>query len=74
MADNKFITSDIGIAAFLQLKGMKLLICKRLESGKFYFEFDDSASRCQALSLEFLNSEYCQFDNNVRNLKKLLFS
>ena len=74
MADNKFITSDIGIAAFLQLKGMRLLICKRLESGKFYFEFDDSSSQCQVLSLEFLNSEYCQFDNNVRNLKKLLFS
>ncbi len=74
MADNKFITSDIGIAAFLQLKGMRLLICKRLESGKFYFEFDDSSSQCQTLSLEFLNSEYCQFDNNVRNLKKLLFS
>ena len=74
MADNKFITSDIGIAAFLQLKGMRLLICKRLESGKFYFEFDDSTAQCQALSLEFLNSEYCQFDNNVRNLKKLLFS
>ena len=72
--DKKFITSDIGIAAFLQLKGIKLLLCTRLDSGKFHFEFDDTAASCQALSLEFLNSEYCQFDNNVRNLKKLLFS
>ena len=65
-----FITSDIGIAAYFQLKGINLIRCKRLESGKFHFEFDDRLSECQALSLEFLNSEFC----NVRNLKKVLFS
>ena len=69
-----YTTSDIGIAAFLQLKGKRLLTCHRLESGKFHFEFEDELSECSALSLEFLNSEYCKFDNNVRNLKKLLFS
>jgi hypothetical protein len=26
------------------------------------------------LSLEFLDSDFCKFDNNVRNLKKILFS
>ena len=51
LSDNNYITSDIGIAAFLH-----------------------ESKQCQALSLEFLNSEYCKFDNNVRNLKKLLFS
>jgi len=69
-----YITSDIGIAAFLQLKGIRLLTCRRLDTGKFHFEFDDQSQQCQALSLEFLNSEYCKFDNNVRNLKKLLFT
>ena len=72
--DNIYTTSDIGIAAFLQLKGVKLLNCRRLETGKFHFEFQDENSVCSSLSLEFLNSEYCKFDNNVRNLKKLLFS
>ena len=69
-----YTTSDIGIAAFLQLRGIKLVECKRLESGKFYFAFDDPNSVGQALSIEFLDSDFCRFDNNVRNLKKILFS
>ena len=69
-----FTTSDIGIAAYLQLKGFKLTICKRLETGKFYFSFEDPKSLGQSLSLEFLASDFCRFDNNVRNLKKVLFS
>ena len=69
-----FTTSDIGIAAYLRLMGMKLLKCKRLDSGKFYFEFEDKDSSCQSMSLEFLESDFCKFDNIVRNLKKILFS
>jgi hypothetical protein len=67
-------TSDIGIAAYLQLRGIKLKECKRLDTGKFHFLFDDPDQRCQALSLEFLDSDFCRFDNNVRNFKKILFS
>ena len=69
-----YSTSDIGIAAYLQLKGFKLTDCKRLETGKFYFSFSDPESKCPILSLEFLDSDFCKFDNNVRNLKKILFS
>ena len=67
-------TSDIGIAAFLQLRGFKLLECRRLETGKFFFKFDDPESKCSIQALEFLDSDFCKFDNNVRNLKKILFS
>ena len=69
-----FTTSDIGIAAYLQLKGLKLTACKRLETGKFYFSFEDPNTECQSASLEFLDSDFCKFDNIVRNLKKILFS
>ena len=69
-----FTTSDIGIAAYLQLKGFKLVECRRLETGKFHFSFNDPNSECQGKSLEFLDSDFCRFDNNVRNLKKILFS
>ncbi len=69
-----YTTSDIGIAAYLQLKGFKLKECKRLETGKFHFSFEDLESQCPSLSLEFLESDFCKFDNNVRNLKKILFS
>ena len=71
---NTYTTSDIGIAAYIQLKGVKLLECRRLESGKFYFKFSNDLGECQRLSLEFLESDFCKFDNNVRNLKKILFS
>jgi len=78
MEENKtnatFKTSDIGIAAYLQLQGYKLLSCRRLESGKFFFEFTDPGNECKLKSLEFLDSDFCKFDNNVRNLKKVLFS
>ncbi len=69
-----FTTSDIGIAAYLRLKGFRLVQCKRLESGKFYFEFEDKDNSCQSMSLDFLESDFCKFDNIVRNLKKVLFS
>ena len=72
--DEVFVTSDIGISAYLQLQGFKLLVCKRLESGKFHFEFEDPNKQCRLKSLEFLDSDFCRFDNNVRNLKKILFS
>lgn len=71
---NTFTTSDIGIAAYLQLQGFKLLVCKREQGGRFYFEFADEDNQCAEKSLEFLSSDFCKFDNNVRNLKKILFS
>ena len=75
MEDRKvFVTSDIGIAAYLQLLSFKILKCTRLDSGKFYFEFLDENEECKIKSLEFLESDFCKFDNNVRNLKKILFS
>ncbi len=69
-----YTTSDIGIAAYLQLCGHKLLECKRLQSGKFFFKFEDKDQSCAIKSLQFLDSDFCKFDNNVRNLKKILFS
>tara|TARA_B100000214_G_C23959230_1_gene624449 strand:+ start:1357 stop:1587 length:231 start_codon:yes stop_codon:yes gene_type:complete len=72
--DNTYETSDIGIAAYLQLKGYKLLVCERGPRGKFHFKFFDPNSECPARSLEFLDSDFCKFDNIVRNLKKILFS
>ena len=71
---DSFSTSDIGIAAYLQLRGHKLLKCFRQSTGKFHFEFEDKEGLCRSRSIEFLESDFCKFDNNVRNLKKILFS
>ena len=53
-----YTTSDIGIAAYLQLKGFKLTECKRLDSGKFHFAFEDPESKCSSMALEFLDSDF----------------
>ena len=71
--DTVYLTSDLGIAAFLKLKGIKLIDCKRLDSGRFHFSFDDPNNECQSLAMEFLESDFCKYDNITRNLKKLLF-
>ena len=73
-AEKIFTTSDIGIAAYLQLQGFRLTKCKRTETGKFLFQFEDPNDECRMRSLQFLESDFCKFDNNVRNLKKILFS
>ena len=72
--ENTYNTSDIGIAAYLQLQGFKLLVVDRGPTGKFHFEFSDPNSVCSLKALEFLDSDFCKFDNIVRNLKKILFS
>jgi hypothetical protein len=71
--EEKYTTSDIGIAAYLQLCGKKLLQCHRQPDGRFFFEFPDP-EECKIKAIEFLSSDFCKFDNIVRNLKKILFS
>ena len=60
-----FTTSDIGISAYLQLLGYKLVVCKRLESGKFHFEFHDPNSECRLKSLE--TSKKFFFHRSINN-------
>ena len=69
---NLYSTSDLGIAAYIKLKGVRLVECKRLDNGRFYFSFEEP-ERCESLAIEFLESDFCRYDNITRNLKKLLF-
>tara|TARA_A100001015_G_scaffold299444_1_gene383514 strand:+ start:5359 stop:5574 length:216 start_codon:yes stop_codon:yes gene_type:complete len=66
-------TSDLSIAAFLMMKGMKLSNAFRAQGGKFMFEFDDPNNMGQKFAIEFTNSESAVYDNHVRNLKKILY-
>ena len=70
----EYSTPDLSIAAFLLMKGVRLIRAERLKSGKFNFTFDDPDQKCQNLSLEFLNSEFSDYDNHVRNLKRMIYS
>ena len=68
-----YITSDIAIAAFLMMKGMKLLSATRERNGRFRFEFDNSKNQADKFAVEFVNSESAKFDAHVKNLKNILF-
>jgi len=73
LSGQPYITSDIAIAAYLVIYGFALIDCKRLPDGKFYFEFNDPQNMARLKSIEFVNSDCCKYDNQVRNLKKLLY-
>ena len=73
MNNKLYVTSDIAIAAFLMMKGMKLISATRGVKGRFRFEFDDAKNNADKLAVEFVNSESAKFDAHVKNLKNILF-
>ena len=68
-----FKTSDIAIAAYLMMKGMKLIDARRLNNGRFHFEFDDPNNEGNKLAIEYVNSESAKFDSHIKNLKNIIF-
>jgi hypothetical protein len=65
-------TSDLALAAFLKMRGRKLLSACKLPGGRFEFHFEDDGS-CSSLALEFVNGEFSAYDAQVRALKKALY-
>ena len=71
---SQYETSDLALAAYLTFRGLKLISAKKLPSGRFQFVIEDDQGQADALSLEYFSSDFCRFDNQVRSLKKLLYS
>jgi hypothetical protein len=67
-------TSDLSFAAYLSMKGLKLLKAKKSDDGRFEFELSDPLDESNALLVEYLNSECNEFDNHIRKIKKFLYS
>jgi hypothetical protein len=68
---NQIRTDDLPLSAYLKMKGYRL-IKTRQEKSKVIFTFD-IGDRCpEDLKVEFVNSEFVDFHNEVRNLKKLV--
>lgn len=66
-------TSDIGIAAFMMMKGLKLIEAKRTSTGRFSFVFDNPKDLAKTYAVDYVNSESAKFDANMKNLKNILF-
>ena len=68
-----FQTSDIGVAAYIMMRGLKLKSATRDNRGRFLFVFEDPDDKGQSLSVDFVNSEAALFDAHIKNLKNILF-
>ncbi len=66
-------TSDIALAAYLMMRGLKLTVAERENSGRFKFVFDDPEGKATSLAVDYINSEAAKFDAHVKNLKNILF-
>ena len=67
-------TTDIGVAAFLRLKGYKILKAGRQagRNSRFVFVFDDPGGTADGHAIDYANSDCQRFDAEIRNLKKLI--
>tara|TARA_A100001011_G_C14031315_1_gene723751 strand:+ start:419 stop:640 length:222 start_codon:yes stop_codon:yes gene_type:complete len=68
-----FQTSDIGIAAFIMMKGLKLKNASRGNGGRFSFVFEDPTGLGSQYAVDYVNSESAKFDANMKNLKNILY-
>ncbi len=71
---NLYPTSDLPLAAFLVIKGLSLVKARKTSSGRFEFLLEDPNGEAEALSIEYINSDFCKFDNQIRSIKKLLYT
>ena len=67
---NHITTDDLAFSAYLKMKGYHLITSDRKRS-KTLFTFDVDREINQ-LKVEFINSEFVRFYNELRNLKKMV--
>jgi len=68
--NNIYETSDLGIAAFLIIRGKRLIHAER-RPGRYSFTFLDKGE-CQKLAVEYINTEFSRFDAALKNLKSII--
>jgi hypothetical protein len=64
-------TDDLAFSAYLRMKGYKLTKSRR-NSSKMIFTFKANGKPENDLKVEFINSDFLTFYNELRNLKKLI--
>jgi hypothetical protein len=70
--EDHIITDDLAFSAYLKMKGHCLIKSDRNASKTYFtFEVDRNADE---LKVEFINSKFLQFHNELRNLKKMISS
>ena len=68
--DDIYETADLGIAAYLIVRGQTLLLAERAHN-RYSFVFSGKLE-CQKLAVGYLNTEFARFDAALKNLKNLI--
>jgi len=74
MEYKNFETSDLSLTAYLVMKGLVLSSAKKINGGKFLFVLEDPEQLAEKLALEYVNSDFCKFDNHIRSIKKIIYT
>jgi hypothetical protein len=74
MEEKVFVTSDLPLAAYLVIKGLQIQKAKKISGGKFEFILDDPEEVAESYAIEYINSDFCKFDNTIRSIKKVLYT
>jgi len=70
-SSNTYTTSDIGLAAFLMLRGRNLISAS--QGGRGYkITFDNSDGMCEKISIEYMNSDFIRYDMYSKNLRIMI--
>lgn len=68
--NHHIITDDLAFSAYLKMRGYQLIKSDQKKSkSTFTFEVDGDVDE---LKVEFINSQFVQFYNELRNLKKMI--
>lgn len=68
---NQLTTDDISFSAWLKMKGYPLIKIDQ-NSRKSLFHFNLNGKDAGTLKMEFINSDFITYYNELRNLKKLI--
>lgn len=68
-------TTDMSLAAWMHARGKRIISLQRIADRRkeFRFVFRDPEHECDALALDYLNSDAHAFDTALRTLKKMCF-
>ena len=67
-------TSELALAAYLKMRGVRLISAGKASSGKFEFVFDDKKGECATHFVDFLNGEFSTYDAALKSLKKMIYT
>ncbi len=68
---NQITTDDLALSAYLRMKGYHLIKSDQRKS-KSTFVFDIGTEDPNSLKVQFINSEFLSYYNELRNMKKLI--